>query len=194
MASLADLKKRIHNTPNRQAQCYIRAYNGASYEFVNAGRITGTNVTIDEVAGDMDQDGREDSEMHDVTVSFTLQQASNKELSIIPDFVRPTPEDQFENGHVLYFTGSKISTSEVNNNLDSDLPDYTVFGDTSSEPSDPEGLVFVDAILKVTGEMDLTGGDSVITLEFTMRIRNSEFSDFDDETATDGNHIVISVN
>ena len=196
MASLTDLAKKVRNTKNRQSQAFLRVWHSGSsaYEFENMGRITDSSFNAEPVASDMDQDGRESSQLFDITVSITMMQASNEELSLLEELALPTDSTNYANGHSIYFSGdNQLSTSELNNNLNTnDHPDYTVLGDTSSSPSDPNGIYFRNVLLKPSAEVNLSGETSLIPFEFTGRLPLSAFSGFDDNSLEDGNHINVS--
>ena len=196
MASLTDLAKQVRNTKNRQSQAFLRVWDSgsSSYEFRNVGRIMDSSFNSEPVASDADQDGRESSQLFDITVSFTMMQAANEELSLLTDLALPTDATNYPNGHSLYFSGdNQLSTTELNSALNGDNePDYTVLGDDSSEPADPNGFYFKNVLLKPSAEIDLSGETSMLPIEFTGRVPLDVFLDFDDDSVEDGNHINIS--
>lgn len=197
--AISDLTKQFENTLSRNGSVFIRAYNGGSPEFVNAGRVKNASVEHDRVDSDMDQDGRVSTQLFEMTASFTLQQASNLELEVIPDLARPDTSQGtvYDNGHVIYFAGTnQLATSTVNNtdNVFDDpngdpLPDYSAL---ASE--DPNGLVFVNVLLNPGASLDLSGGENIIPVEFQARFPVDAYSGHADDSAEDGNHIVVSPN
>lgn len=192
MATLTDLGKKVRNTRRRLSSFFLQVHTG-SYEFVNMGRIINATFNSESIASSGDQDGRESAQLFDITVSFALLQTSNEELSLLEELAMPSDTTNFPNGHRVYVSGSKLLTSTLNSNLTGNGdPDYQVFGDTSSDPSDPDGLYFKNVLLKPSPEIDLSGDESTIGLEFTGRIETSVLSGLDDDTSSDGNHIVIS--
>lgn len=192
MATLADFAKKVRNTKNRQSSAFLRVHTGSAYEFKNMGRIMDASFNAEPVASDADQDGRESSQLFDITVSFTLMQASNEELSQLSELAMPTDDTNYPNGHSLYFSGSKLLTSDLNASLDgNDLPDYTVLG-VDGGVEDPDGMFFQNVLLKPSAEISLDGETALIPIEFTGRLPLSAFTGFDDETASDANHIVVS--
>jgi len=194
MATLSDLAKKVRNTKNRQSQAFLRVWQGSAYEFENVGRIMDSSFNAEPVASDADQDGRESSQLFDITVSFTMMQASNEELSLLTELALPTDETNYPNGHSIYFSGdNQLQTSTLNSNLTTDEhPDYTVFGDTTTDPSDPDGVYFRNILLKPSAEIDLSGETSMLPIEFTGRLPLSAFEGFDDNSLEDGNHINVS--
>lgn len=192
--TLITLAKKVRNTVNRQSSAFIRVWNSSesAYEFRNMGRITDGSVESEPVASDADQDGRESSQLFTFTVQFMMMQASSEEIEMLEDLALPEDETNYPNGHTIYFSGDKLLTSDLNASLTNDLPDYTILGDTGSDPSDPNGICFVNVLLKPSLSFNLDGETSMIGLEFTGRTSTKAFNGFDDNTQEDGNHIVIS--
>jgi len=193
MATLSDLGKKVRNTRHRLSTFFIQDYDG-SYLFRNAGRIMNGSFESTPVTSSADQDGRESSQLFDITVTFALMQTSNTELALMEEFAMPTDTDNFPNGHRIYVSGSKLQTSTLNNNLTSGVsdlqdgqPDYTQL---SAE--DPDGIYFRNVLLKPSPEIDLSGEESSIGLEFTGTVEQQAFNGFDDTTKEDGNWLVIS--
>jgi len=194
MATLSDLAKKVRNTVNRQSQAFLRVWTGSAYEFRNVGRIMDSSFNAESVSSDADQDGRESTELYDITVSFSMMQTTNEELSLLEELAIPTDEINYPNGHSIYFSGdNQLATSTLNSKLTTgEHPDYTVFGDTTTDPSDPNGIYFRNVLLKPSTEINLSGDSSMIPVEFTGRLPLSAFSDLDNESLEDGNHIVVS--
>jgi len=204
MATLADLAKKVRNTINRQSQAFLRVESWDStnsekdFEFVNMGRIMGGSFNAEPIASDADQDGRESSQLFNITVSFTMMQASNEEMSLLSELALPSDATNYPNGHTLYFSGSKLLTSDLNASLtsgvsgvDDDLPDYTVLG-TDGGVEDPDGLLFKNVLLKPGAEISLDSETSLLPVEFTGRLPLDALSGFDDTTSEDANHIIVS--
>jgi len=140
-----------------------------------------------------DQDGRESSQLFNITVTLALMQTSNAELSLLDELAMPSDTTHFRNGHRIYVSGGKLLTSELNSALDgSGNPDYTVLGDDSTDPHDVDGMFFKNVLLKPSPDIDLSGEESSIGLEFNGRLETDALSGFDDETQADANHIVVS--
>lgn len=195
MATLADLAKKVRNTINRQSQAFLRVESWDStnsekdFEFVNMGRIMGGSFNAEAIASDADQDGRESSQLFNITVSFTMMQASNEELSLLSELALPSPggNDLYSNGHTLYFSGSnQVSTADINGALTDDdsagigtnetLPD---FGTSAGQLDDPNGLIFENVLLKPGAEISLDSETSMIPIEFTGRVALDEFADIE---------------
>jgi len=194
MADLVDLGMKVRNTTNRQSNLFLKVHTGSNYEFRNMGRIAEASFSSDAEASDADQHGRESAQLLNITVSFSMMQASNFELSLLGELAMPSDEANFSNGHAIYASGSRLVESDLNDNLTGDGdPDYTVLGDTTDDPADPDGIYFKNVLLKPTPDIDLMGDESVIGVEFTGLISYDEFSDFHSSPLTsDGNHIVVS--
>jgi hypothetical protein len=189
MASLTDLSITVSNTANRQSQIFLRVWTGSSFEFRNVGRVVDSSFTAEPITSDADQDGRESAQVFDITVGFSMMQASETELSLLEELSMPTDTANFQNGHSIYVSGTnQISESTLNSNLDgSGNPDYS-----SLHTEDPRGIYFKNVLLKPTAEINLMGENSMIPIEFTGRVPNDVFSGFDDTSASDANHVVIS--
>ena len=195
MATLSDLGKRVRNTRNRLSSLFIwRGYYSSGYRSpVNFGRIINSSFTGEPVTSSKDQDGRESADLLNITVSFALLQTSSEELSLTDVFAIPPDRDDFENGHYIYVTGSKLSSTELNNATtgSTNVPDYTILGDSSNEPYDPDGLYFKNVFLKPSPDIDLSGGESTIGIEFTGQINFEQLKGLNDETKYDANHIFL---
>ena len=192
MATLSDLAKRVRNTRHRLSTFFLQVYN-SGYEFVNMGRVMNGSFSSEPVTSSADQDGRESSQLFNITVSFAMMQTSNEELSLLDELAMPSDASNFPNGHRIYVSGGKLLTSELNGALDgSGNPDYTVLGDTSSDPHDVDGLFFKNVLLKPSPDIDLAGEESSIGIEFTGRLETDALSGFDDNAQADANHIVVS--
>jgi len=167
-------------------------YVDKDFSYVNLGRVMDVNFTAEPVASDADQDGRESAQTFDCTVQATMMQASETEMSLVPQFSMPSTEGYgfYRNGHTLYFSGQQgITASDVNNAVTDD-PDPSIdgdlaFGDQMGELDDPRGILFEEVILKPTEEINLQGEASMIPIEFTGRIINDTFASIDaDQTIT----------
>lgn len=198
MANLSDLAKKVRNTKNRQSSAFLRVWTGSAYEFKNMGRIMDAAFNAEPVASEADQDGRESSQLFNITVSFTMMQASNEEISLLSELALPSDATNYANGHTIYFSGSKLLTSDLNASLTSgvsgvpdDLPDYTVLG-APGGVEDADGMLFRNILLKPGAEISLDSETSLIPIEFTGTLPLESFNGFDDETAEDANHIVVS--
>lgn len=194
MATLADLGKKVRNTEHRLSSFFLQDHDGSNYLFRNMGRVINGSFETSPVTSSMDQDGRESSQLFEMTVSFALIQSSNVELALMEELAMPTDDTNFPNGHRIYISGSKLQTSTLNNNLTSGVsglqdgqPDYTQL---SSE--DPDGIYFRNVLLKPSPTIDLAGEESTIGLEFTAKVEHDAFVGFDDTTQEDGNWIVVS--
>jgi len=156
-----------------------------TYEYRNMGRVKEVSVETDMVGSDMDQDGRTSAQLLEFSVSQTLQQGSNEELSRVPDLNRPPiggnttlyPRGQelYRNGHFVYFSGNQqVTTGQVNAAvLDSVVPaedgELQTQADISSVEDlheDLNGILFQNVLLDVGPSLDLSAGQSVITIEF----------------------------
>jgi len=192
MATLSDLSKKVRNTRHRLSSFFLQVNTG-SYEFVNVGRVMNGSFSSEPVTSSADQDGRESSQLFNITVSFALMQTSNEELSLLDELAMPSDTTNFPNGHRIYVSGGKLLTSELNGALTgSGDPDYTVLGDDSSDPHDVDGLYFKNVLLKPSPDIDLSGDESSIGLEFNGRLETDALSGFDDSSQSDANHIVVS--
>lgn len=195
MATLNDLAKKVRNTRHRLSTFFLQVYDSgtSAYEFVNIGRVMNGSFTSEPVTSSADQDGRESSQLFDLTVSYAMMQTSNEELSLLSELAMPSDGTNFPNGHRIYVSGGKLLTSQLNSALDANGdPDYTVLGDTSSDPHDVDGLYFKNVLLKPSPDIDLAGEESSIGIEFTGRVNTDVMSGFDDNTVSDANHIVVS--
>lgn len=195
MAGISSFSKKVNNTFNRNGSVFIRDGSGS---FVNAGRVKEASIEHDTITSDMDQDGRTSTQLLEMTAAFTLQQGTNVELSAVPDLARPdTSQTPFENGHVIYFAGNnQVSTSDVNSNTFSSTNNGTLVDYHTIKDVDENGLLFVNVLLNPSPSIDLSGGQSVIPVEFQARFPPKVYANFDPaDTATDaqdGNHIVVS--
>lgn len=184
MASLSNLAKKVRNTTHRNAQAFLRLEenDGGSpasivYSYVNLGRFMNASFTSEPVTSSADQDGRESSQLFDITVSLALMQTSNVELSLLSEFAQPDPGtlDRYLNGHTLYFSGdNQVTTADMNNAIDSSSGALNF-----STLSDPDGLLFKNVLLKPSPDIDLAGEESTIGLEFTGTVETSELDDLD---------------
>jgi len=156
-------------------------YVAYDHVWVSVGRFMNASFESTPVASSADQDGRESSELFDVTVTLSLMQTSNEELSLMDDLAIPDPQsyDFYLNGHTLYFSESnRITTTEMNNATDNATGNVT-FGTGSNELDDPDGLLFENVLLKPSPEIDLSGEESSIGLEFTGMVEQQELTDLD---------------
>jgi len=184
MASLSDLAKKVRNTTHRNAQAFLRLEqnDGGSpaaieYSYANLGRFMNASFSSEPVTSSADQDGRESSQLFDITVSLALMQTSNEELALLDDLAMGPigTLDRYLNGHTLYFSGSnQVTTSDMNNAVDSSTGDLN-FGTLN----DPDGLLFENVLLKPSPDIDLSGEESSIGLEFTGTVETQELSDLD---------------
>jgi hypothetical protein len=151
------------------------------------------SFTSEPVTSSADQDGRESSQLFNITVSFALMQTSNAEMALLDELAMPSDTTNFPNGHRIYVSGGKLQTSQLNSSLTGDGdPDYTTLGDDSSDPHDVDGLYFKNVLLKPSPDIDLSGEESSIGLEFNGRLETDALSGFDDNGQSDANHIVVS--
>jgi len=184
MASLSDLAKKVRNTTHRNAQAFLRLEqnDGGSpaaieYSYANLGRFMNASFSSEPVTSSADQDGRESSQLFNITVSLALMQTSNEELALLDDLAMGPlgTLDRYLNGHTLYFSGSnQVTTSDMNNAVDSSTGDLN-FGTLT----DPDGLLFENVLLKPSPDIDLSGEESSIGLEFTGTVETQELSDLD---------------
>jgi len=167
-------------------------YPDKDYEYTNMGRIMDASFNAESVTSDADQDGRESTQLYDVTVSFTLMQSSNEELSLLPDLAMPDTHGYrfYGNGHYVYFSGdNQTATSDVNaaitNDPDPSLDGTLTFGSSVGQLDDPQGLLFQNVLLNPGTEIDLSGDQGMIPIEFTGRIPLDEVVTLDsDQTIT----------
>jgi hypothetical protein len=182
MASLSDLAKKVRNTTHRNAQAFLRLEqdDGAgaiAYSYANLGRFMNASFSSEPVTSSADQDGRESSQLFNITVSLALMQTSNQELALLDDLAMgPVGSiDSYLNGHTLYFSGSnQVTTSDMNSAVDSTTGDLDL-----GTLSDPDGLLFENVLLKPSPDIDLSGEESSIGLEFTGTVETQELSDLD---------------
>jgi len=188
MASLYDLGKKVRNTTRRNSQAFLRteeevdndgdgSVDVIEYDIVNMGRFMNASFSFESIASSPDQDGRESAQLFDITVSLALMQTSNLELSLLSELALPDPGElgKYQNGHTIYFSGDNlVTTVDVKNALDNSNGDLDV-------PSldDPDGLLFKNALLKPSPDIDLSGEESSIGLEFTGRVETQELNDLD---------------
>ena len=167
-------------------------YTDKDYDYRNVGRIMDSSFNAEPVASDADQDGRESSQLFDVTLSFTMMQTSNEELSLLTDLALPDSEGGrfYANGHYIYFSGTnQVSTADVNAAVVDD-PDFRKdgalsFGTGAGELDDPNGMLFENVLFKPSAEIDLSGEASMLPIEFTGRLPLSEVGSLDnDQTIT----------
>lgn len=184
MASLPDLGKKVRNTRHRNSQAFLRIEenDGADpasivYSWANMGRFMNASFSSEPVTSSQDQDGRESSQLFNITVSLALMQTSNVELSLLEELAMPIPGelDRYINGHTIYFSGdNQVTTTDMNDAIDSSS------GDTDlATLSDPDGLLFKNVLLKPSPDIDLSGEESSIGLEFTGTLETQELSDLD---------------
>lgn len=193
MATLSDLAKKVRNTRHRLSSFFIQVHTGSAYEFRSMGRVMNGSFTSEPVTSSADQDGRESSQLFNITVSFALMQTSNAEMALLDELAMPSDTTNFPNGHRIYVSGGKLQTSQLNSSLTGDGdPDYTVLGDDASEPHDVDGLYFKNVLIKPSPDIDLSGEESSIGLEFNGRLETDALSGFDDNSQSDANHIVVS--
>ena len=188
MASLPDLAKRVRNTTHRNAQAFLRVEenDGGSppsitYSWNNMGRFMNASFSSEPVTSSADQDGRESSQLFNITVTLALMQTSNTELALMQELAIPDPGelDRYLNGHTLYFSGSnQVTTADMNNAIDSSTGE-TTFGTGSDNLDDPDGLLFKNVLLKPSPDIDLSGEESSIGLEFTGIVETQELTDLD---------------
>lgn len=184
MASLTDLAKKVRNTTHRNAQAFLRLEqnDGGSpaaieYSYANLGRFMNASFSSEPVTSSADQDGRESSQLFDITVSLALMQTSNQELSLLDDLAMGPlgTLDRYLNGHTLYFSGSnQVTTSQMNSAVDASSGDLDL-----GTLNDPDGLLFENVLLKPSPDIDLSGEESSIGLEFTGTVETQELSDLD---------------
>lgn len=156
-------------------------YVAKDYVWVNVGRFMNANFSSEPITSSADQDGRESSQLFDITVTLALMQTSNEELSLLDELAMPDTQDYgfYLNGHTMYFSGSnQITTSEVNDATDNATGAIT-FGTNSGELDDPDGLQFENILLKPSPDIDLSGEESSIALEFTGIIELGELTDLE---------------
>jgi hypothetical protein len=156
------------------------------YSYVNLGRVVDVSFTAEPLSSDADQDGRESAQTFDCTVQVTMMQASEVEMSLLPQLSMPSTQgyDFYRNGHTLYFSGQpQITESDVNDAVVHDpdpmLNGNLVFGDQSDQLDDSRGLHFSEVMLKPTAEVNLQGENSLLPIEFTGRIVNDAFASID---------------
>lgn len=172
MADLNTLAKRVRNTKTRRSNFFLRTYDsGGEATYVNMGRVKDASFESEPIVSDPDQDGRESVQAYNITLTFTMQQASNVELSMIPDLAMP-PADEYPNGHTLYVSGhNKVTTDAVNASLDSD--------DLPGMLDDPDGIGFINVLLKPSPSIPLSEGESVIVVEMTGRVGIEDFANLE---------------
>ena len=167
MATISDLAKKVRNTTSRLSSFMIKDKAGDG-SYYNMGRIQGAEFTSDPVTSEMDQDGRQSTQLWECTVSFTMQQASNTELSL-QEFLALPSDSAYDNGHDIYVTGSKqISTADVGSDPTS-----------MTNPSDPEGILFQNVLLNPSPQINLAGDVALIEVEFTFKLELDGFDTLD---------------
>jgi hypothetical protein len=130
----------------------------------------------------MDQDGRTSTKLFGFTASFALQQGTNEELSILPDLTRPKlggnrslynrGYNLYNNGHFVYFSGdSQVTTAMVNNaildsNVSAQNGELLTTDPTKDLSDDRNGILFQNVLLSSEASFDLSGGESIIPVEF----------------------------
>lgn len=184
MANLSGLAKKVRNTTNRNSQAFLRLEenDGGSpasivYSWANFGRFMNASFSSEPVTSSQDQDGRESSQLFTITVSFSLMQTSNEELSLVGELATPDTGtlDRYLNGHTVYFSGSnQVTTSDMNNAIDG-----TTGSTDFATLSDPNGIQFKNVLLKPSPDINLAGEESMIGLEFTGTVETDEISDLD---------------
>jgi len=188
MASLSDLAKKVRNTTHRNAQAFLRietekdsdsdgTVDTIEYSYANMGRFMNASFTSEPVTSSADQDGRESSQLFNITVSLALMQTSNTELALMEELAIPDPGtlDKYLNGHTIYFSGSnQVTTADMNNAVDSSTGDLDF-----TTLDDPDGLLFKNVLLKPSPDIDLSGEESSIGLEFTGTVETQELNDLD---------------
>lgn len=173
MASIQDLQRRVRNTRSRLSSIFFEDKTAESTEFIHAGQIESGSISGEPVSTEPDQDGRTITQFIDLTISFVMQQATNKELSMIKDLVIPD-DPAYDNGHSIYVSGGKVALSEV----------AALYNDPSA--GDPDGIFFKNVIPSISPMLDLSGDDgSKIEIEFMGRVKPSQFDSLDtDKTIT----------
>jgi hypothetical protein len=188
MASLADLSKKVRNTTHRNAQAFLRIetevdtgsdgnVDTIEYSYVNVGRFMNASFSSEPVTSSADQDGRESSQLFNITVTLALMQTSNSELSLLEDLANPPLNElgTYSNGHTIYFSGSnQVTTTDMNNAVDTSTGDLDF-----ATLSDPNGLLFENVLFKPSPDIDLSGEESSIGLEFTGTVETQELNDLD---------------
>lgn len=188
MATLSDLAKKVRNTRHRLSTFFLKDHDGSSYIFRNMGRVMNGSFSSEPVTSSADQDGRESSQLFNITVSFAMMQTSNEELALLDELAMPSDTTHFSNGHSIYVSGGKLLTSTLNGALDGNGdPDYTTLN-----ADDPDGLFFKNVLLKPSPDINLAGEESSVGIEFTGRLETDALSGFDDTSQSDANHIVVS--
>lgn len=152
-------------------------YVAKEYIWKNFGRFMNASFETSAISSSMDQDGRESTELFELTLSMAMMQTANTELSLMEDLAMPDPKkyDFYLNGHTMLFSGShQITTSDLNaaTTTATGAVDFNALGD-------PEALQFVNVLLKPSPEIDLSGEESSIGLEFTGKVELQELSDLD---------------
>ena len=182
MAALSDLAKKVRNTTHRNSQAFLRTETddgsgSIEYGITNLGRFMNASFSSDPVTSSADQDGRESSQLFNITVSLALMQTSNYELSLLGQLAMPDPGslDRYLNGHSLYFSGTnQVTTAAVQAAID------TASGDIDfATLNDPNGIFFKNVLLKPSPEIDLSGDESSIGLEFTGTVETGELSNLE---------------
>lgn len=182
MASLSDLAKKVRNTTTRNSQAFLRietddGAGAVEYDYVNFGRFMNANFSSEPVTSSADQDGRESSQLFNITVSFALMQTSNAELSLMGQLAMPDTAGigAYQNGHTMYFSGdNQVTTSEMQSAIDATTGELDL-----ATLSDPDGLLFENILFKPSPDIDLSGGESMIGLEFTGQVSTRELDDLE---------------
>ena len=184
MASLPDLAKKVRNTTHRNAQAFLRVEENdggdppsVTYSWNNMGRFMNASFSSEPVTSSADQDGRESSQLFNITVTLALMQTSNTELALMQELAIPDPGelDRYLNGHTLYFSGSnQVTTSDMNNAVDTSTGDLDL-----GTLSDPNGLLFENVLFKPSPDIDLSGEESSIGIEFTGTVETQELNNLD---------------
>jgi len=195
MATLSDIGKRVRNTRHRLSQFFIMKSEGYYTQFRNVGRVMNGSFTSDPVTSSADQDGRESAHLFNITVSFALMQTSSEELSILDDL---STSYAFDEGHRIYVSGSKISEYLLNLSGDKTFggePDYRLLTSKNTSQNtgyDPDGIYFKNVLLKPSPNIDFSGEESMIGVEFTGRINPKQLVDLNNDSEKKGNWILLS--
>ena len=128
----------------RLARVYV--WNGTSW--VDIGSARGITVTSEEQTGDRDVFGRTPSYTANVTAEVILMQNTEVEFK----------EALSEENEVSVFLSNKPNPT---------LP-------ANPNASTTEGIILKNARVQVSGTLDLGGGQSAVTLRFTLRKYPSE--------------------
>lgn len=157
MASFTTLVKKVANAKSRQTTAFIRDGGTA---WTNFGRVKNASISIQPVVGEKDVAGREMVQAFDITATFVMMQTSKAEIATLGSLAAPDGAT-YPNGHYIFF---------------SDVPRASL-----AAGADPavDGFAFKNVLPKPSIDVNLSGEESMITIEITGRVPVTAFDNFD---------------